>query len=245
MELQKDRSDCPICLTNAVDCVTECGHAYCVKCLHRIQACAICRKQLQWPKICSEIRNNSFIKRKIEIWLRGSIVPKHIYKQRVPLFQNFQNRLATYALHVKTRYGSQVYREIEQILDTFLTHAKQGLGSPNLHELKDVQEWLEGLYGSVVFHAECRITHYEQREHSQRQSMNSVVVGRRTTNSAGESMSSVVVVHVPQKQKQTVRVHYGSQGVHVNYESQGTSTPASVTITHQQNTVVNNSFAEK
>ena len=47
---------CPICIENEALYFTECGHKYCICCLSRINKCAMCRKVLQKPLICSEIK---------------------------------------------------------------------------------------------------------------------------------------------------------------------------------------------
>lgn len=44
--------ECPICLTKEPQCITECGHGFCVNCVSKIKMCAICRKQLNNPIIC-------------------------------------------------------------------------------------------------------------------------------------------------------------------------------------------------
>jgi hypothetical protein len=47
---------CPICIEDDALYFTECNHSYCITCLSRINKCAMCRKVLQKPLICSEIK---------------------------------------------------------------------------------------------------------------------------------------------------------------------------------------------
>ena len=47
---------CPICIENEAIYLTECNHKYCITCLNKIKSCALCRKKLLRPIICSKIR---------------------------------------------------------------------------------------------------------------------------------------------------------------------------------------------
>jgi hypothetical protein len=76
---------CPICIENEALYFTECNHSYCITCLSRINKCAMCRKVLQKPLICSEI------KRKVKI-INNTYTYKYPYS-----YTNFQN----YNIHVE------------------------------------------------------------------------------------------------------------------------------------------------
>ena len=56
--------ECPICLTNKPDCLTNCNHSFCVKCVSKISNCALCRTPLLIYKICKEMKDNDFKKPK-------------------------------------------------------------------------------------------------------------------------------------------------------------------------------------
>lgn len=55
-EEEEEEDLCPICLAVEPTCFTECGHGFCVACIHQITKCALCRKELIRPKIGRELR---------------------------------------------------------------------------------------------------------------------------------------------------------------------------------------------
>ena len=51
--------ECSICMEKEELYYTECNHSYCIQCLSKITKCAMCRKLLVRPLLCSEIKNNN------------------------------------------------------------------------------------------------------------------------------------------------------------------------------------------
>jgi len=78
---------CPICIENDALYFTECGHKYCLRCLSRINKCAICRKLLLRSTLCVEIKKNCKEKTKE--------IPNNEYLLR--LRPNFNSTSASYS----------------------------------------------------------------------------------------------------------------------------------------------------
>lgn len=57
--MDDDVNLCPICIHKQTVATTECGHAYCIGCLVKIEKCALCRRNLLKSTLNQEILANA------------------------------------------------------------------------------------------------------------------------------------------------------------------------------------------
>ena len=58
-KMDDDANLCPICIHKQTVATTECGHAYCIECLAKIEKCALCRRDLLKSTLNQEILANA------------------------------------------------------------------------------------------------------------------------------------------------------------------------------------------
>lgn len=134
--------ECPICLTNKPDCLTNCNHSFCVKCVSKTSTCALCRTPLLIYKMCKEMKDNHFKKPKkcvstnhigvdiissIHIPIGGALVERHYN-----YWHSIYNMLSIPA-ELRSNMDSSFLEEIYEIYEIPLT--LQDISSTNENEL--------------------------------------------------------------------------------------------------------------